>query len=253
MNWYSLVIIIAITFTTPVVSWKSAWKSDNSLFFNNNTLFTMISTNVNQNLLFQLNFSPKWSFANINSIDPNASPTSCNCNNNLMSRWVYWAEPYSMLRNVADEEPENIPTTFLHNYSQKLVLPYDTCTGPLSSSTIVNSIVISNQLMKWPVPQDRAHLFTWWFLSTRKINLGALGLRNVYVTKLAQQDKTQQWKQVVYSAVATNNIIIQNLNTDLNIGTIQSDEFMMIRGNICSWLNCFQQSKIWDDDTLICI
>jgi len=259
--YYLLIILLLLLllFINNISSWSTSWRSDNELFINNSTTFTLFSINTAYNLIFQLNFNPGWSDVSINIIDITSSSiftsSTCLCQNNLLHRWTYWSEPLSMLTNVANPIPINISSNLNPCYSQKISIPYDTCNNNNNdNSLIINQMILNNnnKLTKWPVALGKTNLLNWWFLNTRKLSIPNIRLNNIYTMKLSILNYDNIWKQIIYN----NNIVIQNLNTIPNTGSINiQDEWILLRGQLCDWLYCFQTypSKSWNDDTNECI
>ena len=259
--YYYLLLIIIIFINNNISAWSTSWRSDNELFINNSTSFTLFSINTNYNLVFQLNFNPGWSDVSINIIDISSSSifttSTCLCQNNLLKRWTYWSEPLSMLTNIANPTPINISTNLNPCYSQKISIPYDTCNNNNNNNDplIINQLILNNnnnKLTKWPVALGKTNLLNWWFLNTRQLSIPNLKLNNIYTMKLSVLNYDNIWKQIIYN----NNIVIQDLNIIPNTGTINiSDEWILLRGQLCDWLYCFQTypSKSWNDNTNECV
>ena len=226
--------------------------------------FTMFATDNTNKLLFQLILNPTmWDIPSITTINPSAtiSMEQCGCSINQFQRWSNWSEPYNMLTNVYDLDPEQLsPTIWKPYYSHMLISPYQSCDQTKSSLNygIAKHLTVNidNILITWPASIGRTQLhIKWWWLTVHKINSAAFKINNVFVVRLTfKSNISNQWKQLIFNII--NNLVIQDLNVNSNTlisnTAVNSDEWMLVRGNVCNWLTCYQNSQTWDDDALTC-
>lgn len=260
MSLYNLRLIFLILFylSTTEAKWSGITSVDNSLL--ENIPFTLFTTNTLNNLLFQIQLDGStWGAPTITTINPQSTP-SCSCLlPSTLNRLIDWSEPYSTLTNVA-VRLSPLSNSWSPAYNHMMTAPYDSCSGLQTNLNngfarhLTDSLITQNPIL-WNASINQTQLFNpWWWFTVHKANLVSLHIDNVYLVRMAKQIVDESWIQLRYNA---GNLQFMPMNIDtipiVSSTTIQSDEWIVLRGNLCSWLTCLQSNSIWNEDTLSCI